>query len=195
MGVDRHPHREPHTLIAQVPGQPGAGPGAVAANQDRLVTRGSGELGQGEVDQLDQVIAGTGWDVARPQQAGQGFTRGLAAVQVSQQRVEPEGVLVGPGRALLGIAVGGYQGRVGVDDQQLNVGVGTGGPRAGMGPGGAQPGLSGVLGQALQHPPGGRVEATGPNSSGWSRRAARSERQSPPSASIIARSRSTAASR
>ena len=39
------------------------------------------------------------------------------------------------------------------------------------------------------------VEATGPNSSGWSRKAARSERQSPPSASMTARSRSTAASR
>jgi hypothetical protein len=36
------------------------------------------------------------------------------------------------------------------------------------------------------------VEATGPNSSGWSRRTARSLRQSPPSASITARSRSTA---
>ena len=39
VGVDRHTHREPHILIAQVPGQPGAGPGAVASDQDRLVTR------------------------------------------------------------------------------------------------------------------------------------------------------------
>jgi hypothetical protein len=38
------------------------------------------------------------------------------------------------------------------------------------------------------------AEATGPNSSGWSRRAARSLKQSPPSASTTARSRSTAAS-
>jgi hypothetical protein len=38
VGVDRHAHREPHTLTAQVPGQPGAGPGAVASDQDRLVT-------------------------------------------------------------------------------------------------------------------------------------------------------------
>jgi hypothetical protein len=44
VGVDRHAHREPHTLLAQLPSQPGAGPGAVASDQDRLVTGGGGQL-------------------------------------------------------------------------------------------------------------------------------------------------------
>jgi hypothetical protein len=57
-----------------------------------------------------------------------------------------------------------------------------------MDPGGAQPGQPvRILGQALDDPPDGRVEATGPNSSGWSRKAARSLKQSPPSASITAK--------
>ena len=53
MGVNLHPNREPDTLVAEVPGQLGAGPGAVASHQHRLV--GGRQLGQGEVDQLDQV--------------------------------------------------------------------------------------------------------------------------------------------
>jgi hypothetical protein len=62
------------------------------------------------------------------------------------------------------------------------------GAGAGMDPGGAQPGQPvRILGQALDDPPDGRVEATGPNSSGWSRKAARSLKQSPPSASITAK--------
>jgi len=48
MGVDLHAQGEPDAALAQVPGQPGAGPGAVGADQHRpLVSR---ELGQGEVD-------------------------------------------------------------------------------------------------------------------------------------------------
>jgi hypothetical protein len=64
MGVDRHPNRESHATLAQVPGQPGAGPGAVAADQDRLVASGRGELLQRQIDQGDQVIGGTGGGVA-----------------------------------------------------------------------------------------------------------------------------------
>jgi hypothetical protein len=68
------------------------------------------------------------------------------------------------------------------------VGAGCPGAGAGMDPGGAQPGQPvRILGQALDDPPDGRVEATGPNSSGWSRKAARSLKQSPPSASITAK--------
>jgi hypothetical protein len=73
--------------------------------------------------------------------------------------VEAEGVLVAARRALLGVAVGEHQGRVGVDDQQLHVRVAAGGPGAatGMGPGDAQPGQPvRVPGDAVQHPPGGR---------------------------------------
>ena len=54
------PARTRRRVVAQVPGQPGAGPGAVAADQDRLVPRGRWELGQGEVDQLDQILGGAG---------------------------------------------------------------------------------------------------------------------------------------
>jgi hypothetical protein len=89
VGVDRHAHRESHALLAQVPGQPGAGPGAVASDQDRLVMCGPGELGQGEIDQLDQIIAGTGRGVTGPQQARQRLAGSWPAVQVGQQRVEP----------------------------------------------------------------------------------------------------------
>jgi hypothetical protein len=39
MGVDRHAQREPDAPVAQVPGQPGAGPGAVASHQHRQVGR------------------------------------------------------------------------------------------------------------------------------------------------------------
>ena len=117
------------------------------------------ELGQGEVDQLDQVIGGAGGGVARPQQAGQRLPGRLAAVQVGQQRVEPEGVLVGARRALLGVAVGQHQGRVGVDDQQLERRGGRRRPRRGRGHGPGRPAAGParrVAGRALDHPPGGR---------------------------------------
>jgi hypothetical protein len=93
----------------------------------------------------------------------------MAAVQVGQQRVEAERMLVGACGALFGIAVGQHQGRVRIHDQQLDVGVGASRPRAsaGMCPGGTQPGQSvRILGSSFDDPPGGRVEATGPNSSG-----------------------------
>ena len=89
VGVNRHAHREPHAALAQVPSELGASPGAVASDQDRLVTRGGGELREGEVDQLDQIIAGTSGGVAWPQDPSQRLTWGLAPVQVGQQRVEP----------------------------------------------------------------------------------------------------------
>jgi hypothetical protein len=64
MSVDRHPQREADAAPAQVPGQPGAGPGAVASHQDRLVSGGRWQLRQRQVDQLDRVIAGAGGGVA-----------------------------------------------------------------------------------------------------------------------------------
>jgi DNA-binding MarR family transcriptional regulator len=50
MGVDRHAKPEPDPLVGQVPGQPGAGSGAVASHQHGLV--GGRQLRQGEVHQL-----------------------------------------------------------------------------------------------------------------------------------------------
>jgi hypothetical protein len=76
-------------------------PALSLSDQDRLVTGGGGELREGQVDQGDQVISAASWGVAGPQQAGQRLTRGLAAIQVGQQRVEPQAVLVGAGRACL----------------------------------------------------------------------------------------------
>jgi hypothetical protein len=70
VGVDRHPQGEPDLIVAEVPGQPGAGPGAVAADQDRLLPGGCWELGQGQVDQLDQIVGAAGGGVAWSQQAG-----------------------------------------------------------------------------------------------------------------------------
>jgi hypothetical protein len=73
--------------------------------------------------------------------------------------VEPEGVLVAARRALLGVAAGQHQGRVGVHDQPLDIRVGAGGPRAsaGVGSGGPQPGQPvRVLADPFDHTPGGR---------------------------------------
>jgi hypothetical protein len=136
VGVDLHPQREPHALVAQVPGEPAAAAGAVGADQHRPLVAGA--LGQGEVDQLDQVGGVAGRGVARPQQARQRLAGGRAAVEVGQQRREPERSLVGAGRALLGVAVGGHQGRVGVDHQQPDLRVAAGRPGTGTGlrPGG-----------------------------------------------------------
>jgi hypothetical protein len=88
MLVDRHAEGEADLALVQVPGQPAAGPGAVAAHQDRLGMGGNGELGQGQLDQCDQVTGITSGGVAWSQQAGQRLTGGLAAVQVGQQRVD-----------------------------------------------------------------------------------------------------------
>jgi hypothetical protein len=150
-----------------VPGQPGAAAGAVGANQHRPLV--IGELGQGEVDQLDQVSSGAGRGVAGPQQSRQRLTGRLAAVQVGQQRREPEGVLVGAGRALLVVAVGQHQGRVGVDDQQLQVRVAAGLPGAGAGMARAarsRASPSGSLAVRSTTRQAVGVEATGPNSAG-----------------------------
>jgi hypothetical protein len=120
---------------------------------------GGRQLGQGEVHQLDQVIAATGRGVARPEQARQRFARGGPTIQVRQQGMEPERALVGARHAFLGVAVGQHQGRVRVDDQQLDLRVAAGGPDAGAGmrPGGPQPGQPvRVAGRAFDHPPGGR---------------------------------------
>jgi hypothetical protein len=71
--------------------------------------------------------------------------------------------------ALLGITVRQDQGRVGIDDQQLDIGVAAGRPRAsaGMCAGGTQTRQPvGILGGPFDDPPGGRVEAIRPNSSG-----------------------------
>jgi hypothetical protein len=70
VGVGLHAQREPYPAVAQVPGELAAAAGAVAADQDRLGgSRGGGQLGQGEVDQLDKVAGRAGSGVARPQDA------------------------------------------------------------------------------------------------------------------------------
>jgi hypothetical protein len=83
---------------------------------------GRWELGESQVDQLDQVVGAAGGGVAWAQQAGQRLAGRLAAVQVGQQRVKAERSLVGALGALFGIAVGQHQGRVRVYDQQLGSG-------------------------------------------------------------------------
>jgi hypothetical protein len=147
-----------------MPGQPGAGPGAVASRQHRPL--GGGELGQREVDQLDQVITGAGGGVAEPQPAGQRLPGRSPAVQVGQQRREPEAVLVGAGRALLGVAVGGHQGRVRVHDQQLSPPAAQARARAcaRAARSRASPQASRAMRSSTRQAVG--VEATGPNSSG-----------------------------
>jgi hypothetical protein len=60
MGVNLHPNRESDATLAQVPGQPGAGPGTVATDQNRLVGCGRWQLLQRQIDQGDEIIGGTG---------------------------------------------------------------------------------------------------------------------------------------
>jgi hypothetical protein len=67
MSVDLHAKREADATPAEVPGQLGAGPGTGRTDQDRLVGCGRWQLLQRQVDQGDQVIAATGWGVARPE--------------------------------------------------------------------------------------------------------------------------------
>jgi len=74
-----------------VPGELAAAAGTVGADQHRLVS--DGQLGQGEVDQLDKVAGRARSGVAWPQQARQRLTRRLPAVQVGQQRGEPNDLL------------------------------------------------------------------------------------------------------
>jgi hypothetical protein len=92
------------------------GAAGLGANQQRLLTCGAGQLGEGQVDDLDVVGGGVGAGVTRPQDAGQGFAGAILAVQVGQQRVEPEAALVGPGRTLLW-RVRLQQGAVHINDQ------------------------------------------------------------------------------
>jgi hypothetical protein len=65
-----------------VPGQPGAGPGAVRADQDRLAGGGRWQLRQRQLDQGEQVLGGAGGGVAWSQQAGQRLAGRLTSVQV-----------------------------------------------------------------------------------------------------------------
>jgi hypothetical protein len=166
VGVDLDAQREPHLALVQVPGQLAAAAGAIASHPHRRVTHSGGELRQREIDQLDQVAGGAGRGVARPQDPGQRLTRGLAAVQVGQQRREPKGGLVGARRAFLVIAVGQHQGCVGVDDQQLHLRAPPARPRAGARPARSRANPLGSLAarSSTRQPVG--VEATGPNSPG-----------------------------
>jgi hypothetical protein len=66
MGVDLHAEGEGDLALAQVPGQAAAAAGAVATDQNRLVTSGRWQLRQGQINQVDQIIGGTGSGVARP---------------------------------------------------------------------------------------------------------------------------------
>jgi hypothetical protein len=102
---------------AEVVGQLVGGAAGVGPHQDRLVTCGAGELGQGQIDRLDVVGGGVGAGITRPQDPAQRLPGAVTAVQVGQQRVEAEAALVGPGRALL-VGVRRKQSAVHVDDQQ-----------------------------------------------------------------------------
>jgi hypothetical protein len=113
------------------------------------------------------ILGGVGAGVARPQAPGQGLPGAAAAVQVGNQRVEPEATLVGPGRALLW-GVGVQQRAIHVHHQQaLDVRTRLPGRRSGMGTGRAQAGKPvGIAGDLLDDPPrrrrgGDRAEQLG----------------------------------
>jgi hypothetical protein len=105
------------------------------------------------------VVGGVvGGGVAGPQQTSQRLAAAVAAVQVGQQRVEPEGVLVGAGRALLAVGVGKQQGGVEVQDRPPGwPGPCTPGTRAGVRAGGPQRSQAVLVlqGDGFQRSPGG----------------------------------------
>lgn len=172
---------------------------AVGADQDvGAVPVGVGDLREGLVEHGDVIGGGVVSGVARPQQPG----HRLAGVdQETQQRVEPEAAFVG-GCGLVFLGVAGDQRGVEGQDQA--------GQFTSMRPS-LRVSRRGSRRPAARPPPGLRrgptaggpvcvrrrlassrqavgVEATGPNTSRWSRRTARSAIASPPSASITARS-------
>jgi hypothetical protein len=116
-------------------------------------------LRKGEVEQRDVVGGVVGGSVARPEDASQRLPTAVTAVQIGQQRVEPECVLVAAGRALFAVGVGDQQGRVQVKDQpSWRAGTGTPRSRSHLGAGRPQRGhpVLTQLPEALQHPPGRR---------------------------------------
>ena len=58
--VDLHAQAEADAALAQGPGELAAAAGAVASDQHRPLLAGDGQLGHGEVDQLNQVGGGAG---------------------------------------------------------------------------------------------------------------------------------------
>ena len=156
-------------------------PAGVGADQDRLLLACLlGELGERQVDHVDLVGGGIGRSVARPQDRGQRLAGAVATVQPGRQRMKPEPTPVGPSRALL-VGVRGHQGGIQVDHQQPS----TQAPacqarrraraRASRSP--ASPCSPAPASRSMTRQAVG-VEATWPNSPGWSRSAARSLRQS-----------------
>jgi hypothetical protein len=114
---------------------------------------------QGELKQ-DGVVGGVvGGGVARTQDPSQRLPTPIAAIQVGQERVEPEGVLVAAGRALLPVGVGIHQRGIKVKDEPAGRGgSGPPHPRPGGGAGGSQARQAGLAGprELLDHSPGGR---------------------------------------
>jgi hypothetical protein len=191
--VQVEPDREGHTPCTQVADQTVAGAGGVGTDQHRLVPRGRGELREREIGQLDQIGGGVGGGVAFPQDRGQRLGSAISAVQEGQQRVEPKpplNVPVAPSLsewastrvASKSTSSSSLAGQA--PAAQARVRACALAARRPASPSGSVPARS-MARQAVA------VEATAPNNSGWSRRTARSLRQSPPSASITARSRST----
>jgi len=106
------------------------------------------------------VVGGVvGGGVARTQDPSQRLPTPIAAIQVGQERVEPEGVLVAAGRALLPVGVGIHQRGIKVKDEPAGRGgSGPPHPRPGGGAGGSQARQAGLAGprELLDHSPGGR---------------------------------------
>lgn len=138
--------------------------------------------------------------IARPQDPDQGLA---GVVQEAEQWVVAEATLVGRGGLFL-LGVAGDQGGIDVQDQTgqftpsgLRGGYGVSG-LVGLQPGdiaGSGPRCRRAFRAAVLMPASTRqavgVEATGPNTSRWSRSTARSAIASPPSASVTARSTAT----
>jgi len=166
-----------------------AGAGGVCAQQDLDVFDVlGGDLLERRLGDGDLVGGGARARVAGPKLAGQRLAR---LVEVGEQRMKAEAALEVARCALL-VGVRTDQRRVDVDRRLLGrpCELPSARPRVG------------VRGPQRSSPPSSRAswsitrnavesEATAPNSGAWSRTARRSARQSPPSASITARSRTT----
>jgi len=204
-GGEHEPDRVGQSLPDQPVQERVSGAGAVGADQHLPSWPGAGtmtgQLRQGLAGDGDVIGGGVRPGVARPEQHRERLTRAVGAVVGERpQRVVTEAALERRRRSFL-LRVGPNQSRVEIDDQRttsIDLGVGSMDsgepPRGGAGRrprGGDRSQGFRIAGEQVDGRDTVGSEATEPNSSGAPRSSATSARQSPPRASVTARSTST----
>ena len=122
-GVDRQPDQEPDLAFDATIDEVVRRPGGVGAHQHLHLRRAHRQLGQRRVEHGEMIGGVVRARPTRTQQPGQCFT---GAVQIGEDRIEPEPAFVGR-RGVLLVRMGVHQGAVKVDHDL--VGGGASGPR------------------------------------------------------------------